>query len=128
MPSLAGERSVQQPGQLSSETLNDSTLHFGWWVGRLKREAPEPSFLIFTFNSHLGHGRAAFQLYETLDIKYIQLDSLGHLLSRPLISMGLPQVALPILASTLKFYMTHAKEVRQVHTASSTYLCLYVFR
>lgn len=59
----------------------------------------------------IGHGRAAFQRYETLDIKYIQLDSLGHLLCRPLLSMGLPYTASPLLSSTLRFYTTHAREV-----------------
>ena len=59
----------------------------------------------------IGHGRAAFQRYETLDVKYIQLDSLGHLLCRPLISMGLPYTASPVLSSTLRFYTTHAREV-----------------
>jgi hypothetical protein len=59
----------------------------------------------------IGHGRAAFQRYESLDVKYIQLDSLGHLLCRPLISMGLPYTASPLLSSTLRFYTTHAREV-----------------
>jgi len=60
-----------------------------------------------------GHGSAAVQRYETLDIKYIQLDSLGHLLTRPLISMGLPISALPLLSSTLRFYTTHARETSE---------------
>ncbi len=59
-----------------------------------------------------GHGQAAVQRYETLDVKYIQLDSLGHLLCRPLISMGLPQSASPILSATLRFYTSHSREVR----------------
>ena len=60
-----------------------------------------------------GHGRAAVNRYETLDIKYIQLDSLGHLLTRPLISLGLPISALPLLSSTLRFYTTHARETSE---------------
>jgi len=60
-----------------------------------------------------GHGRAALSRYETLDIKYIQLDSLGHLLTRPLISLGLPISALPLLSSTLRFYTTHARETSE---------------
>ncbi|KZS15079.1 Phagocyte signaling-impaired protein [Daphnia magna] len=60
-----------------------------------------------------GYGRAAFQRYETLDIKYIQLDSLGHLLCRPLLSMGLPYTASPLLSSTLRFYTTHARETSE---------------
>ncbi|XP_046462363.1 N-alpha-acetyltransferase 25, NatB auxiliary subunit-like [Daphnia pulex] len=60
-----------------------------------------------------GHGRAAFQRYESLDVKYIQLDSLGHLLCRPLISMGLPYTASPLLSNTLRFYTTHARETSE---------------
>lgn len=60
-----------------------------------------------------GQGRAAVQRYETLDVKYIQLDSLGHLLCRPLISMGLPHSASPLLSATLRFYTTHARETAE---------------
>ena len=60
-----------------------------------------------------GHGRAALERYETLDVKYIQLDSLGHLLCRPLISMGLPQSASPLLSSTLRFFTSHARETAE---------------
>ena len=58
-----------------------------------------------------GHGRAALQRYETLDVKYIQLDSLGHLLCRPLIALGLPSAASPLLSATLRFFTSHAREV-----------------
>lgn len=58
-----------------------------------------------------GYGRAALQRYETLDVKYIQLDSLGHLLCRPLISLGLPSAASPLLSATLRFFTSHAREV-----------------
>ena len=58
-----------------------------------------------------GHGQAALQRYETLDVKYIQLDSLGHLLCRPLISLGLPSCASSLLSSTLRFFTSHAREV-----------------
>ena len=82
----------------------------------------EKALLVSPANYHLkllttrvytvaGCGCAAEQHYNTLDVKYIQLDSLGHLLCRPLISMGLPYSASSILANTLKFYTTHAREV-----------------
>lgn len=56
---------------------------------------------------------AAHTVYSGLEVKHVQLDSLGHLLTRHLITSGHFSTASSVIASTLKFFSGNYKDVRQ---------------
>ncbi|XP_059620887.1 phagocyte signaling-impaired protein isoform X2 [Phlebotomus argentipes] len=58
----------------------------------------------------LGCGMGAMKIYETLDIKHIQLDSMGFIHCALLPSIGLPSIAKPLYDATLKFFTTSLKD------------------
>lgn len=58
----------------------------------------------------LGCGWGAHKTYESLDIKHVQLDSLGYLHCAQLPVMGINTVAKPLYDATLRFFTTSYKE------------------
>lgn len=58
----------------------------------------------------LGCGWGAHKTYETLDIKHVQLDSMGYLHCAHLPAAGIPSVAKPLYDRTLKFFTASYKE------------------
>lgn len=52
----------------------------------------------------------ATKIYETLDIKHIQLDSMGFIHCALLPTIGLPSIAKPLYDVTLKFFTTSLKD------------------
>ncbi|GAB0092928.1 Phagocyte signaling-impaired protein [Sergentomyia squamirostris] len=59
---------------------------------------------------YLGCGIGAVKIYETLDIKHIQLDSMGFIHCALLPTLGLPSIAKPLYDATLKFFTTSLKD------------------
>ncbi|XP_055695660.1 phagocyte signaling-impaired protein isoform X1 [Lutzomyia longipalpis] len=59
---------------------------------------------------YLGCGMGAMKIYETLDIKHIQLDSMGFIHCALLPTVGLPSIAKPLYDATLKFFTTSLKD------------------
>lgn len=58
----------------------------------------------------LGCGIGAQQMYTRLDIKHVQLDSMGYLHCVHLPRIGIASLAKPIYGQTLKFFTTSYKE------------------
>lgn len=58
----------------------------------------------------LGCGWGAQKVYESLNLKFIQLDSMGYLHSAHLPIIGMPSVSKYVFESTLKFYTSSFKE------------------
>lgn len=58
----------------------------------------------------LGCGWSAHKTYETLDIKQVQLDSLGYLHCAQLPICGMMSLSKPLYDSTLKFFTASYKE------------------
>lgn len=58
----------------------------------------------------LGCGWGAQKAYESLNLKFIQLDSMGYLHCAQLPIIGMPSVAKYVFESTLKFYTSSFKE------------------
>lgn len=58
----------------------------------------------------LGCGWGAQKTYETLDVKHVQLDSMGYLHCVQLPATGIPTVAKPLYDQTLKFFTSSYKE------------------
>lgn len=58
----------------------------------------------------LGCGWGAHKTYETLDVKHVQLDSMGYLHCVQLPAAGIPTVAKPLYDQTLKFFTASYKE------------------
>lgn len=58
----------------------------------------------------LGCGWGAHKTYETLDVKHVQLDSMGYLHCAQLPIAGIPAVAKPLYEQTLKFFTASYKE------------------
>lgn len=58
----------------------------------------------------IGCGIGAAQMYSHLDIKYIQLDSMGYLHCTHLPRIGITSIAKPLYGQTLKFFTTSYKE------------------
>lgn len=66
-------------------------------------------FLIKLYN-RLGVSKAAHSIYELLDIKHMQLDSLGYLQCWPLLLTGQYQLATQLYEATIKFFNTNHKD------------------
>lgn len=58
----------------------------------------------------LGCALGAHKIYESLDIKHVQLDSLGYLHCAHLPSSGLPTISKPLYDQTLKFFTQSYKD------------------
>lgn len=58
----------------------------------------------------LGCGWGAHKTYESLNLKFIQLDSMGYLHCSQLAQIGMPSVAKFVYESTLKFYTSSFKD------------------
>lgn len=58
----------------------------------------------------LGCGWGAHKTYESLNLKFIQLDSMGYLHCAQLPTIGMPSVAKFVYETTLKFYTSSFKE------------------
>lgn len=58
----------------------------------------------------LGCGTGAHQTYELLDVKHVQLDSMGYLHCARLPSLGQASIAKPLYDLTLKFFTGHDKD------------------
>lgn len=67
-------------------------------------------FLINLYNS-IGAVKASHALIETLDIKHIQYDTLGYLMSSPLLKCGLFSKASMLFGNVLRFYAANFKDV-----------------
>lgn len=65
-------------------------------------------FLIFWF---IGAGAAAHDVYETLDIKHMQLDSLGYIHGGAVQATGQYSVASSLYDVTLRFFTVNYKDV-----------------
>lgn len=65
--------------------------------------------LIKVYNS-LGLSKAAHKIYEQLDVKHVQLDSIGHLQCWSLISTGQYFLASHLFEITLKFFTSNYKD------------------
>lgn len=68
--------------------------------------------LVRLYNS-LGAATSSHALYETLDIKLIQNDTLGHYFLFPFLNAGLFSFAQQFLNSSWKFYSFNFKEVHR---------------
>lgn len=66
-------------------------------------------FLIKLYN-RLGVSKAAHRIYELLDIKHMQLDSLGYLQCWPLLFTGQYQLASQLYETTIKFFTSNHKD------------------
>lgn len=66
-------------------------------------------FLIKLYN-RLGVSKAAHRIYELLDIKHMQLDSLGYLQCWPLLLTGQYQLASQLYDTTIKFFTSNHKD------------------
>lgn len=58
----------------------------------------------------IGCGIGAAQMYTRLDIKHVQLDSMGYLHCTHLPRIGCSSIAKPLYGQTLKFFTTSYKE------------------
>lgn len=58
----------------------------------------------------LGCGWGAHKTYETLDVKHVQLDSMGYLHCVQLAAAGIPTVAKPLYDQTMKFFTSSYRE------------------
>lgn len=58
----------------------------------------------------LGCGWGAYKTYESLEVKHIQLDSMGYLHCALMPSLGITSVAKHLYDSTLKFFTTSYKD------------------
>lgn len=58
----------------------------------------------------LGCSLGAHKVYEALDMKHVQLDSMGYLHSAHLASCGLPSISKPLYDQTLKFFTQSYKD------------------
>lgn len=59
----------------------------------------------------LGAGLGAHQMYESLDIKHLQMDSLGYMHCARLPTTGLLSLTTSLLDTTLKFFSSNYKDV-----------------
>ena len=67
--------------------------------------------LLLSLYNNFGAGKLCGTIFESLDIKYIQYDSLGYLISTPLASLGLFSLSSSFYSSAGKFYTTTQKDV-----------------
>jgi len=58
----------------------------------------------------LGISKAAHKIYELLDVKHVQLDSIGYLQCWPLLSTGQYFLASQVFETTLKFFTSNYKD------------------
>lgn len=65
--------------------------------------------LVKLYNS-LGLSKAAHKIYEQLDVKHVQLDSMGHVQCWSLISTGQYFLASHLFEITLKFFTSNYKD------------------
>lgn len=77
-------------------------------------------FLIRLYNS-IGAVFSSHALYETLDIKLIQNDTLGYFFLFPFLTSGLFSIAQPFLNSSSKFYSFNFKEVHFIYIYFKNY-------
>ncbi|KAK2715089.1 N-alpha-acetyltransferase 25, NatB auxiliary subunit-like [Artemia franciscana] len=84
-----------------------SLLHYGLDVSPANHHF---KLLLVKYYTLLGGGYGAQQTYETLDIKYIQLDSLSHILVHKLLPLGQVKSAAAIYAQTLRFFSASVRE------------------
>ena len=61
--------------------------------------------------SFLGAVGAAHKVYRDLDLKHIQLDSMGHILPRQALTSGHFPLAADVFENTLKFFTGNYKDV-----------------
>lgn len=66
--------------------------------------------LILQIYQILGCGFGANNIYEKLDVKHIQLDSMGYLHCGQLPASGIYSIAKPLYDTTLKFFTTSYKD------------------
>ena len=59
----------------------------------------------------IGAVRASFFFYECLDIKHLQQDTLGYLITDSLVTGGHISVSFNVLNSASKFYISNYKDV-----------------
>lgn len=59
---------------------------------------------------HIGCSYGAQKMYESLNFKFIQLDSMGYLHSARLAASGMPVLAKSVFEPTLKFFTNSHKE------------------
>lgn len=63
----------------------------------------------------LGGGIGAQTMYESLDVKHLQLDSLGYIHCGRLPTTGLLNLATNLYDTTLKFFSSNYKDVRHLN-------------
>lgn len=67
--------------------------------------------LLLSLYSHIGAAKSNQIVFNTLDVKYIQLDTLGYMATTLASSCGHYQSALSVYNSSLKFYNVNSKDV-----------------
>ncbi|XP_054259065.1 N-alpha-acetyltransferase 25, NatB auxiliary subunit [Macrosteles quadrilineatus] len=66
--------------------------------------------LLIKLYNVLGVSKAAEKVYELLDVKHVQLDSMGYLMCTPLLSTGLYYLGSHLIELTLKFFTSNYKD------------------
>ena len=67
--------------------------------------------LLIKFFNQIGAVGASHHFHAGLELKHVQLDSLGYLLARHIQSCGHFHASISLMSSTLKFFNTNYKEV-----------------
>lgn len=73
------------------------------------------SYFNFCGHSILGAGAAAHDVYETLDIKHMQLDSLGYIHGGAVQATGQYSIASSLYDFTLRFFTVNYKDVSIIY-------------
>lgn len=75
----------------------------------------------------LGGAIGAQMMYESLDVKHLQLDSMGYVHCARLPTTGLYTVAASQYAATVKFFSSNYKDVNTLVLFGSTFVKTIVF-
>ena len=67
--------------------------------------------LLIKFLNQIGAVGASHHFHAGLELKHVQLDSMGYILSRHIQSCGHFHASISLMSSTLKFFNTNYKDV-----------------
>lgn len=83
--------------------------------------------LLMSLYSYIGAVSSNQRVYESLDVKYIQNDTLGYMATTLASSCGHYQTALALYNNSLKFYNLNSKDVSFQRSRKNWVLILWYF-
>lgn len=82
------------------------------WSRHASREDPFIKLMLVRLYNIIGAAKASHQFYETLDVKFIQFDTLGYFFLEPFLTNGTHSIARSFLENSWRFYCINHREVK----------------